>query len=399
MISRYRKFILPALLLVSPQVMALEFASEDVFTLPEDGTISNELWLITGATDIQGTVQDDLFVMAGTNLQFKGTFEGNVWGLGAGVILNGTAERNVRLAGQTVQVDGKVGGNVLACGTTVKINPDAKIEGSLGLLGQTVIVEGTTDGNVFAMAQSVTLSAEIGGDVRITSPFIVVQPNTVIRGDLNYTSSKELVLPEGVVKGKLVRAADPSKQKNPVTSGDLVSHFLWYVAAIFAGLPFLALFPLTSALASQAAHKSPGRCLWIGALSFIVLPVFGIMCVFSIIGLPLGFLMLAFWGILMYVSRIIAGLVIGSLLLRRKSTSFLQILQALATGLFVIYVGLAIPLINWSVFLVVTWIGMGALLIGVSQKKQLVFQIPQQLRNLAELKKQEEAKKKEEEVS
>ncbi|MCF7849044.1 MAG: polymer-forming cytoskeletal protein [Kiritimatiellales bacterium] len=399
MFSRYAKFILPVWLLVSSQVMALEFAAPDSFSLPEDKTISNELWLATGAADIRGTVQDDLFVMAGTNLLFNGTFEGNVWGLGSGVILSGHAGRNVRLAGQTVQVDGQVGGNVLACATTVKINPGADIKGSLGLLGQTVIVEGVAGGNVSILAQRVTLSAQIGGDVRITSSEIVVQPNTVIHGDLVYTSARELVLPEGIVEGSLVRKAEPAQKGTPLTAGNLISHFVWYVAAVFAGLPFLALFPLTSALASQTARKSPWRCLWVGALASIVLPVFGFMCIFSIIGLPLGCLMLAFWGMLVYVSRIIVGLVLGAIMLRRKNNSFLQILMTLSAGLFVIYVGLALPVINISVFLMVTWIGMGALLIGLFQKKQLVFQIPQQLRNLAESKAQEEAKENEEELS
>jgi len=190
------------------------------------------------------------------------------------------------------------------------------------------------------------------------------------------------------------------RKKSALTAGEILSRFLWYVAAVLAGLPFLAIFPLTSSLASQAVRRSPLQCLMTGAIAFFVLPSIGLFCTTSLISLPLGLLLLTFWGILTYVSRFIVGLVIGTILIKRRTVSFPQVLQSLSIGLFIIYLALALPFFNTFVFLIVIWTGMGGLLIGIIQKKQLVFQISQPTQNLVELRKVEKAKRNnEEEIS
>jgi hypothetical protein len=143
---------------------------------------------------------------------------------------------------------------------------------------------------------------------------------------------------------------------------------------------------MTTAMSAQLVRTAPWRCLWVGGLCTLALPMFGIMCVTSIVGVPLGALILGGWGFMAYTSRIIMGLVIGTLILRSSSTSINRVLLAMATGLAVIYIATSIPAISWSVQIVVISMGMGALLLGLFQKRRLMIQIPQELKQLEELK-------------
>lgn len=374
---------------------AIQFIATNSYIVAEDQTIADEQWVSAGIAMTAGTFENDLLIMAGSDLLLNGSYEGNVWGIGSGSsMLSGTCWRNARLAGRTVQISGAIGGNVIALGDTVKIAPQASISGNAKLLGNNVILEGTTQGDVSITASRVaTLSGTIKGNVSIIAPEIILQPNTRIGGNLTYTTGKELVPTEGIVAGTLDRSipqATPAFSKT-----QLLSHAMWFLAALMAGIPFITLFPMTTAMAAQLVRTSPWKCLWVGALCALALPMFGIMCVSSVVGIPLGALMLGSWGFMVYTSRIIMGLVIGMLVLRQSSTSIGHVLLAMVTGLAVIYTATAIPAIAWSVQTIVISMGMGALLLGLFQKRRLIIEVPHELEQIEKLKQQETNNKEE----
>jgi len=384
------KFLITPLLLLfvfAAQTQAIQFTATNTYAVATGETIDDELWLQTVDAEVNGLVKDDLFLLAGNHMALGGEFERNVWGLGNGIALSGNAKRNVRLAGKTIQLEGAVGGNALMLGTTIKIGSGATIEGDLAMLGNSIILEGAIEGDVSITAtRSVTLSGTIGGNLDIVAPEIILQRDTRIGGNLTYTAPKELVPAEGMVAGKLTRTLP---QRTPAFSkARLLSQAMWFFAALFAGVPFVALFPMTTAMATQLVRTAPWKCLWVGALCALALPVFAIMSASSVVGLPLGALILGGWGFMAYVSRIVMGLVIGTLILRRNNTSIGHVLLSMAVGLAVIYIATSIPAISLSVWITIISMGMGALLLGLFQKRRLLVQVPEELRKLEELKNQ-----------
>jgi hypothetical protein len=221
-------------------------------------------------------------------------------------------------------------------------------------------------------------------DVNVVSPDIFFTARTRIKGNLTYTSSQELLPAEGVVAGDLQRVTPETPSLMSVDR--LKSHAMWFFAAFLAGVPFIAVFPMTTAMASLLARKSPMKCLAVGFIASFLLPVFGLMSISSVIGLPLGALLLAAWGMLVYVSRIIMGLMIGTLLLKSGNTSISRVLLSMASGLAVIYLATLVPAIGLPVQMAVVWMGMGALLLALLQKRRLIIQIPEELKHLEELR-------------
>ena len=361
-------------------------AATNSYLVAKGETVTNEQWVYTMDAAVGGTLLDDLFLMAGNHAELDGAFKRDVWVLAGTVSLTGSADQNVRLSGRTIQINGPVGGNLVALGDTLHTSTNAAIQGDLKLYGNSVIVEGTTRGNVSVTASRLaTISGKINGNLVVTAPEIILQPDARIGGDISYTSGKELVPADGVVGGELHRTAPP---KAPVlTKERAVSHFMWFLAALLVGIPFIALFPMTTAMASQLLQASPWRCLWVGALCALALPVLGTMSLFSFLGIPLGLLVLGAWGFMAYTSRVIVALVLGTLLLRgQKAASFGGVLLAMTAGLALIYLGTLLPAIAWSVQTVVVSMGMGALLLSLFQKRQLMIQVPEELRKIKEMK-------------
>ncbi len=377
------------------QAQAIHFIATNTYEVAQGETLSDEQWVYTVDAEVNGLVKDDLFLLSGNHMTLGGEFERNVWGMGNAVDLSGHAWRNVRLMGKTIQLNGNVGGNVIALGDTVKISPEATIDGSMRLLGNSVILEGFTQGDVSITASRVvTVSGAIDGNLDIIAPEIILQRNTRIGGNLTYTANKELVPAAGIVSGTLRRALPQSPPA--FSKARIYSRVLWFFAAVLVGIPFISLFPMATAMASQLVRTAPWKCLWVGGLCTLALPVFGIMGLSSVIGVPLGALILGGWGFMVYTSRIIMGLVIGSIILRSKDTSIGGVLLAMTTGLAVIYIATAIPAISWSVQIVVISMGMGALLLGLLQKRRMLIQIPNELQKLEEMKKQNNPEKQEE---
>ena len=394
----FRRHIISLLLTAAAaQVHATEFIATNVYLVGTERTVTDELWVAAAAIETAGTFKNDLFATSANQLELNGTYEGNVWGAAsAGANMSGTCERNVRLAGKSVRIDGPVNGNLMAMAETIITTTNAVITGNVRLIGASIIQEGVIEGHATITAgRTLTLSGIIAGNANVLSPDIILSRDARVGGNLSYTANKEIFPDEGVVAGHLERTAP---QTEPLISkAKLISRGLWFVAALMAGIPFIALFPMTTAMASQLARKAPWKCLMVGFLASGALPIFGVMSISSIIGVPLGTLILASWAILSYLSRIIMGLVIGTLILRSAGTSIGRVLLSMVIGLALIYLATIIPSIGVPVQLGVIWMGMGSLLLALIQKRRLIIQVPQNLKNLEQLK--NEQNKPEEESS
>jgi cytoskeletal protein CcmA (bactofilin family) len=321
-------------------------------------------------------VLEDFFA-AGNTLDLRGRFAGDVWGGGGTAIAAGTFTDNVRLASRLVQVSGRIGGSLTAAGTTVKIEPSAVIGKSMLCFGENVISEGSVAGSVRIAAQQVTLGGNLAGDVSIAAQEIVILPGTVIGGDLSYTAPKELLLsPSVTLGGKLTRTFEATPPRR-ILKPDLVTHFVFAIAALVTGMAFGSLFPRYTAGTAHALHASFGPCLLIGFGALFLIPTGAFLILFTVVGLPLSLLLILFYLILLYLSKIVVGLWLGGLLLRRKELSKSNLAGTLAAGLLVIYALTAFTAASMIAGVMIAILGLGALLLALFKKPVMITDIKQ----------------------
>ncbi|NOU36856.1 MAG: hypothetical protein HOO88_08825 [Kiritimatiellaceae bacterium] len=371
--------ILALLTVLSTGAGAIEFVQRDQFISGEAETLRDETWVSAQNITISGEALDDLFA-AGSILDLRGNFKSDVWGCGNQVIAAGRFSDHVRLAAKMLQISGTLNGSLTAMGNTVKIDPTAVIAKNMLCFGETIISEGAVDGNVEVVAKQATLGGKISGNVSIAAQEIVILPGTVIGGNLNYTAPKELVLsPSVTLGGKLNRTFEAQPPKQYLKPG-LIGHVAFAVAALLTGLAFSSIFSGYSANAVQLLSTSRTACLLIGFAALFLIPIGSFFLLFTFVGLPLSILLILFYLILLYLSKIVVGFWIGALILRRKEITKQNRTGALAVGLLVIYALTAFTAISLIINILVAVAGLGALVLALFKKPVLIIQTPSDMK-------------------
>ena len=367
---------------------ATDFRAVDQFDLKSGETVTNELWLQAHTITVDGTAADDLFlfadgsVVAATNgkpaVLLSGSMQGDVWAAGESLELSGHVARHARLIGfKSVYINGSVGQNLIALGGTVSVGEASEVSGSAVLIGQDVLAEGTMHGKTRIYGSQVTLSGTFDGDVTITASDINVMPGTHIAGNLYYLMNKDLILDSKVeIGGKLIKQ-EPVAVPQPagLSLAAILLQMGLFFGAMLVGMAFISILPSVVAMSVHHLSESCWRCLLIGFATFCLVPMTAFFLLFTVIGLPLALVMLLAYVILVYLSKIIVGIYVGHLILRRKNSGPVSLmLPLLAMGLFVIYLGTSLPFpIDILIWFVSTFLGLGALVSTILDRRTPVM--------------------------
>lgn len=376
---KFKGLLITCALCITATSQAIDFIQSPELTVTESETLTNEVWVSAESITIDGAVNEDLFIMAGSTLKLRGNFSGDVWGTGDSITASGRFSDNVRLAGRMTQVSGRMDRSLIAGGNTVKIEPSAQIMKDLFCFGKNIISEGEITGNARIISQKSIVGGTIHGNVTLTSQNIVILPGTCIDGDLNYTAPKELVLSPSVKLTGTLNRILPAPPSRSILKPNLQTHFLFALAALIAGLTFCRIFPRYSTTALHVLRTSNGTGMLAGIAAFIAIPMLSFFMLFTLIGLPLSLLMFFFYLILLYLGRIIVALWIGSLILKRKTVSPRSPAGPLTVGLLVIYTLTSITVISLPIDILVLVTGLGAMLIALFTNPVLIIQKPKNM--------------------
>ena len=280
-----------------------------------------------GEVVIDEEVDGDAY-LAGGQIQVDERVRGDLLAAGGEVRIDGRVDQDVRVVGGSVNLSGQVGRNVTVVGGTVSITKDAQITGNLVVVG----------GNV-----SVNERARIVGKTLIKTP-----PQ------------------EKVQKPRVKSLAAFEKAFGVVVS--VLSAVKW-LQFLVMGLLLIVLLPKTLTKLIKVSQKQAGRHLLWGIVGSIVLPVLAILSFLTIVGIPLGMIILALMIVAWYLAKLIVMIFIGYYILEKMNTQKIKIFKkdpglyaSFLLGLLV-FLGLGfIPLLGWLAKLLLIWIGFGVLL-------------------------------------
>ncbi len=364
--------VLLFLLACGARAPALDFQRTDRFDLPRGRTASNELWLAADTVQFAGTANRGLFLQS-REAHLTGAFHRDVWALADSITFSGAARQSVRLAARReVQVEGRVDAGLEIVADTIRLGATAAVgeEALLFAPGGSISTEADIGQKLVAIGNRVTVQGRIGGDCRIGGEEIVIMPGTEIQGNLIYTAPKELILDNQVkLHGQLIRQptiAWPIAPLQVTPRQALLLQVALLLAALLAGLPFLAVFPRFTARSVMNLQQQPHKCLLAGAIMFALLLMLGGLALVTWIGIPLGVLLLVSFGMLLYLAKVPVALMVGSRLMRgRPAPSPRAALPVLAFGLVVLYAAAALPMVGWVVWLLIVFYGMGAFALAI----------------------------------
>lgn len=366
-----------ALSLAAIPVLAFDARAGDSVTV-DAGDVVNEDMYLAGQTVVSNAVVNGDVFAAGQTVTIGGSVANGLTVAGQTIMVNADVSHGIRAAGTNIAVAGDVGRDLLAAGATVTVHESSVIGGDLLLGAGTAVLRGDVGGELWGGAEELTIEGTITGNVNVKVGTLVIKPGASIGGNLTYTGRQEAAIPAGVVKGSVQftqrvddrSGKDGGKGLKALAPLALFADFTWkvisYLMVFLTGLVLIAMAPRRMAGAASAIRTDTGPVAGYGAIALFVTPIAALVVCLTVIGLPLGIITLLLWSILLYLSQLPVGLLIGHLVLGRnrplETKGFM--IGCLALGLLLLWLLKAIPVVGFFVWLASALFGLGAFVVS-----------------------------------
>ena len=229
-------------------------------------------------------------------------------------------------------------------------------EGHLGdvvVLDGDVTVRGTVNGDVIVIDGDITIRGTVTGDVVAVAGLATLGQRGNVEGDLIY-GDKEPVRTSGSQVGGDVEKID----LGDASLIGAIGFFIGFVVSMFLlGLVLILLAPRAAEAVARTARTKPLISAGVGLLGIILIPLIAVAALITIVGIPLGIVLLLLIVPLLAISYVTAALVLGRLIL--KKSKFLAFL----IGLIILGLLTLIPIAGGLICLLAIVFGLGALLV------------------------------------
>lgn len=355
---------------------------------PAQVSIGNDTYMAGEQVKLTVPANGNLNILAG-NVTIATTVAGDLQIAGGDVTVSGGIRDNVRVLGGDVRISGRVNGTLTVVSGQVHIEKTAVIGGGLLATGGKVTIDGTVNGMLKATAGSVTVNGIVngiteihaddaavngivGGNATVAANSFVVGNTANFRGKLDYWSQQgQQKFPAGRVTGvatfkpELAPHAGATNDGKAVALGILggLSLFSVFSAALTLGL-FLFLTKNFFKEAAKSLQKQPWMSLLTGILFFLLTPIVALLFFATIIGIPVGILIVLGYFAVMFFSTTFASMTFARWIELRKKKKWRNVtVFFVALGIFIaLKLLLGIPFLGWLANSVLVTTGVGAFL-------------------------------------
>ncbi len=329
-------------------------------------------------------IDDDLYLF-GEVIMVSGRVDGDAALFGREVVVDGNIMGSLLVFAETVRITGNVSGTVRGASNSFSFSGSSGRD--LLIMANTLTMTGTVGQDIFAAASNGTITGSVGRDIKSTfnrliadGPVggdinavineLIIGPNAQVSGKLTYTSEAEATInKEAVVGGKITRLDPPKTEVTGVTAGRSAWGFMRPILSLlFAALLMILFFPVVTNGSADMIRENPVPSLGTGALIVFVAPIAALALLITVIGIPVSFLSMLLYVVLLYLSRVIAGYFLADLALNKFGVELHQVLKVLI-GVLVLALIFKIPFIGWLVHLAAVIFGSGAFMHYMTTKK------------------------------
>jgi cytoskeletal protein CcmA (bactofilin family) len=321
------------------------------------GITNKTIYKVGNNIDITGTVNGDIYCAAQT-VNIDAQVNGDVICVAQTITVNGKVLGNVRVAGQTVNIGASVMNNVSVAGQTLVLQNNSFISRDALIAGQSVSMDGKVGRDVTLASNTATISSSIGRDVKakISSEFILTS-KAKIGGTVDYTSPSSWNKSPGSQVSGTINYHKTKPTKTSWVGWNILWRVYWLVVITVLAVILVALFPQIFRKWSKESNKHLGYILLTGFLAMFAVPILILVSFISVVGVPLGILLLLFWIIIALLSIPTASYLVGV----RVAPNIHPVLSVIVGSLILGIVG-AIPIFGWLVSFLAYLIGTGTLL-------------------------------------
>jgi hypothetical protein len=151
----------------------------------------------------------------------------------------------------------------------------------------------------------------------------------------------------------------------------LVAAMVSFASTLLLGLLLLRIYPVFTPRVASMIQEKPWAVLGVGGLLLFGVPLLILLCMVSVLGIPIGLMLAAMYVVTLYLGRVFVVLWVGQRLLRLVSGSS-SAAWAFVTGLVTYFILSLVPVVGALLTLATIAAGLGAILMT---KKELVVRL------------------------
>lgn len=342
--------------------------SDKPVTVPTGETIDDTLVVAADSVIIDGTITGDLIAGA-RRVTIRGTVKGSVFTFAQRVEIEGTVEGNIVGFADSVDARGQVGHNVYAFARSATIGRDARVDGNAAVFAADANIDGTVGQDLTSYALRFDGRPNVGRNFFARATDLNLRAAAHVGGTLTAKVSK----PENVhidssatVTGKTdIQIIQPAPSKYS-TASFYLWQVIWLAAAFATGLVLFSLVPAYGRVSLDTSHAfllAGG----VGFLTLVATPIAAICAAITLVGLPLGLIVLTMWVVAGYLAKILIAGFLGRSLLRNNGDTQPPRALLLLAGLIPVFLAINLPYVGGVVDFLLNVLGLGALVVTTYQ--------------------------------
>lgn len=354
--------------------------------------VHEDLYVAGGTVTVNAPIYGDLIVAGGT-ININDTVMNDLLVAGGTVTINGYVADDIRCAGGELHVLKNIGGDLVVTGGKVDIANDVAIAGGLMTGGGEVTANGTVNGDVRCAAgnlvfngtaaknfdcrsESLTINGTVMGTAVLAARQINVGTAASFHNNVRYWN-REGKLDFGQSLNGTTAEYDASLAIKP-NAWYYLGHatllgLVWYLSTVFIFLMLIEyLFRNTFQRAGNSLDHSLLKSLGYGFLFFIGVPLAVGLLLITVIGIPVGVLLMLSYITLVLLATVITSLVTANWYNHRfeHDWTYWQTVWA-AFAVFVLFKMISLtPFWGWLIMILIACIAFGALLRTVNWRKK-----------------------------
>ncbi len=347
-----------------------ETDEDGLVVLPAGAVVDHDYFAVGKIVEISGTVNGDVYA-AGQQILVDGIVNGDLLAAGGTVTVSGTVSQDVRAVGGKLTFNGDIGRNATIAGGGIDVTPSALFRGNIIAAGGQVELGGLIHRDARIAAGNLSVSNRIGGDLTAAVGALRLSSKAVVAGNLMYWSRLPASIdPQAVVSGQTIRRMVP-KELLPtlkdvlafVVGFKLVAAAASFVSTLVIGLLLMRLYPASTQRALIHLSQQPLVSLGVGLLGLTVIPLAAGLLAMTVLGIPLAVLLLAWYTIVLYVSRVFTIALLGRFVFDRLGVPDRD-RWAFVFGLCLYFFLTAVPFLGVFATLLAVLFGLGSVLLA-----------------------------------
>lgn len=300
--------------------------------------------------------------IAGNEVEINGKVNGAGFFAGNSIDYSGQSDYLI-IAGNDIDIDGSVLHDVVIAGNDIEISSNSILNRDVIIAGNNIEISGKIVRNVSVFGSNVVFKgAKIDGNVKIYCEDVSVDDNTIILGSFSYPEDANAKISANISNISKSPAISVKENILSVLMGKVLSFmslvFIFAIMTVF--MP--KLFASVQSKYDKVEFNLVTETFSKGLIFLIVVPIISIFLLMIPFGIPLSLILIAFYIIISYLSKIFTSYFIGFKLWQKSSMTYINILLVGILGFALLFVLDLIPGINILASLVSLIFGIGIII-------------------------------------